>query len=210
MLKRSIIFGTGLPRVGSCGYPQNSKFLYVSYPLELTVSRLSTFGVSKPWRVSSGLLLLSLSRITRTWNQAGQKHAGEPDTAKTVLAPHNVILWLLVLATYLDVIRRLSRRAMPWASRQISSGASIALGITALSFKIAFTKADAPELLEGLQFLVLQSTETASLVAQARAVFTSIAIMIVLTSLPLTYGNFCRERKYSGMVFDCLNERAVG
>ena len=175
--------------------------MFASYPSTLTISRISIFGMTKPWRVGLGLLLPSLLRITRAWNQTGQKHAGEPDIVKTILLPHNIILWLLVLATYLDVIQRLSQRAMPWASRQLSTGASIVLGITALSYKIAFTNADAPEVLEGLRFLVLRSMETASLVAQARAVFTSIAIMIVLTSVPSIYGDICRQKNYLGMAY---------
>lgn len=138
----------------------------------------------EPWFVASLLVLL---RIVRVWNQTGQKHAGEPDIARTVLPAHNKLLWLLVLVTYLDVIQRLSRRVVPWASRHFATATSLALGTAALGFKVAFTKADAPELLEGLGFFVLRPMEEASLVAQARAVFTSIAIMMVLTSFPAIY-----------------------
>ena len=142
--------------------------------------------------------LLVLLRIIRIWNQTGQKHAGEPDIARTVLPAHNVSLWLLVLVTYVDVIQRLSRRAVPWASRHLTTAASLALGIAALGFKIAFTKVDAPELLEGLGYIVLRPMEEASLVAQARAVFTSIATMAVLTSFPAVYRRIRGGREMKG------------
>ena len=146
----------------------------------------------------SSILLIVLLRILRVWNQTGQKHAGEPDIAKTVLPGHKILLWLLVLVTYLQVVQRLSRRAIPWASRQLSSAASLALGITALSFKVAFTKADAPELVHGLHFFVLKQMDEATLVAQARAVIGSIIAMMVLTCGPSIYQYFYQGGKASG------------
>ncbi|KAL2037023.1 hypothetical protein N7G274_010308 [Stereocaulon virgatum] len=144
--------------------------------------------------------LFAILRVIRSWNQTGQKHAGGPDIARTLLPAHNFILWALVLVTYLDVVQRLSRRAIPWASRQLSSAAAFALGIASLGFKIAFTQADAPELLEGLQSLVLVPTEEASLVAQARAVFFSIFILLLLTSSPIIY----QKWSYGGKFGDVL------
>lgn len=139
---------------------------------------------SEFWFAVSLVLLL---RVIRVWNQTGQKRAGEPDIVRTLLPKHNMLLWFLVLVTYLDIMQRLSRRCVPWASRHLATAASIPLGIAALGFKVAFTKADAPELLEGLGYLILRTMEEASLVAQARAVFTSIAVMVVLTSFPTVY-----------------------
>lgn len=147
------------------------------------------------WFAASLLVLL---RIVRVWNQTGQKHAGEPDIARTVLPAHNMLLWLLVFVTYFNVIQRLSRTAVPWVSRQLATAASLALGIAALGFKIAFTKADTPELLEGLENFVLRPMVEASLVAQARAVFTSIAIMVVLTSFPAVYQRIRARRETKG------------
>ena len=145
---------------------------------------MSLPGSLEPWFATSQMVLL---RVVRVWNQTGQKHAGEPDIAKTVLPAHKMLLWLLVLLTYFDVIQRLSRRAIPWVSRHLATAASLALGIAALGFKVAFTKADAPELLEGLGYIALPRTEEPSLVAQARALFTGIAVMVVLTSVPAVY-----------------------
>ncbi|KAF6223452.1 hypothetical protein HO133_000295 [Letharia lupina] len=152
-------------------------------------------GSLELWFAASLLVLL---RIVRAWNQTGQKHAGEPDIARTFLPAHNILLWLLVLVTYLDVIQRLSRRAVPWASRHLATAASLALGIAALGFKVAFTKADAPELLEGLGYLCVRPFEQASLVAQARAIFTGIAIMMVLTSFPAVYQRVRGGRETKG------------
>ena len=138
----------------------------------------------KPWFATLQMVLL---RVVRVWNQTGQKHAGEPDIAKTVLPAHKMLLWVLVLVTYFDVIQRLSRRAIPWASRHLATAASVALGVAALVFKVAFTKADTPELLEGLGYIALPRTGEASLVAQARALFMGIAVMVLLTSFPAVY-----------------------
>ena len=149
---------------------------------------------SNPWLAACLLVLL---RVIRVWNQTGQKHNGEPDIARTVLPAHNMIMWLVVLVTYLDVIRRLSRRAMPWAFRHFATATSLALGIAAIAFKVAFTRADTPELLQGLEYLVWAPTEEASLVTQARAVFISITVMMVLTSFPAVYQKIigCRVTK---------------
>lgn len=143
-------------------------------------------------------LLLAL-RIVRVWNQTGQKHAGEPDIAKTILSAHNILLWLCVLATYLVVVLRLAQKAMPWASRRLSLAASLALGVVAVGFKAAFTKADAPELLDGLGFSMPRLMEEASLVAQARAVFSSLAIITIMTILPTTYQVLYKNGKVQGI-----------
>ena len=148
-----------------------------------------------PWFAAS---LLGFLRVVRVWNQTGQKHTGEPDIARTVLPAHNILLWLFVLVTYLDVIQRLSRRAVPWASRHFATAVSLALGIAAMGFKVAFTRADTPELLEGLGFLSWATIEEASLVSQARAVFASIAMMMVLTTFPAVYQRILGGRGTKG------------
>ena len=148
-----------------------------------------------PWYAASLLVLL---RLVRAWNQTGQKHAGEPDIARTVLPAHTMLLWLLVLVTYLDIIQRLSRRAVIWAPRHLTIVASLSLGIAALGFKAAFTRADAPELLEGLGVLVSRSMAEASLVTQARVVFTGIAIMGLLSSFPAVYQKIWGGRETKG------------
>ena len=154
----------------------------------LIARRHSTLQMGGFWKAWLLVLLLAILRVIRVWNQTGQKHAGEPDIAKTLLPAHNSVLWFLVLATYLDVVQRLSRRALLWTSRRVSFAASLALGLTALSFKVDFTKADAPELLDGLHlFFFLRPMKEASLIAQARAVFVSITALLLLSSFPKIY-----------------------
>ena len=141
-------------------------------------------------------------RIVRVWNQTGQKQAGEPDIAKSFLPSHNYLLWLLVLLTYIDVIQRLSRRSAPWASRQFAASTSLTLGVAALIFKVAFTNADAPELLKGMEPFVVNPLHDLSLVAQARAVFASMMVMTALTSLPSMYLHFSQKGQAPGTVYD--------
>ena len=153
----------------------------------LILYRRNVLALPNSLEPSVAVSLLILLRVIRVWNQTGQKHAGGRDIAKTVLPTHNLLFWLLVFATYLDVSQRLSRRAVPWASRHLATAASLTLSIAALGFKVAFTKADTPELFKGLGYLALASTEKVSLVAQARAIFLSIAIMGVLNIFPAVY-----------------------
>ena len=84
----------------------------------------------------------------------------------------------------MDAIQRISRTSISWASRRFTTAASIPLGIAAIGFKIAFTNADAPELLQGLERFVLTPIEESSLIAQARAVFLGISFMVLMTILP--------------------------
>ena len=123
-------------------------------------------------------------RITRRWNQTGQKLAGEPDIAKTFFPVNNHIMWIVVIATYLDVLQRLARRGFLYASRPVALVISITLCLAAFGFKASFTNADAPELLRGLPQPLLDSVGNASLVVQARTVFLSIvaALAYAITS----------------------------
>lgn len=87
-----------------------------------------------------------------------------------------------MLAAYLHVAQHLASRSLSKAPRTIAAGSSIALCLGALGFKVAFTKADAPELLVGLHWFVLKPMEEASLVSQARAVFIGIALIGCFTA----------------------------
>ena len=156
-----------------------------SYHCLLTRSSQGT-RLSRPsGAIFAPLLLLASHRIIRAWNQTGQKHAGEPDIARHLLPAHNYMLWILVSATYADVMQRISRCAIPWSSRRFATAASIPLGVAALGFKIAFTNADAPELLTGLGGFILTPLKETSLVAQARAVLICISFMVLLTIMPI-------------------------
>lgn len=141
---------------------------------------------------------LCILRVLRSWNQTGQKHAGEPDIAKNILPAHNFILWGLVLATYGDVAQRMTRRILPGASRSIAVSCSVASCLGALGFKIAFVKLDAPELLLGLDGFVLGPTDQSSLTAQARAVFIGIVLLAGFTVASTLIGGSKRKGKTEG------------
>ena len=126
------------------------------------------------------MALLTTTRIVRRWNQTGQKHAGSPDIARTFLVAHSFILWILVMALYFDLARRMSLRGLPRAPRQVSTIFAISVCLAALSFKVKYTHADAPELSPGFEqmFMFMKVVEEASLVDQARTVFLSIGLCL--------------------------------
>ncbi|KAI9672432.1 MAG: major facilitator super transporter protein [Trizodia sp. TS-e1964] len=130
----------------------------------------------------SSLGLLVTLRIVRRWNQTGQKLAGSPNIAKTFLPHHNMVLWVAVIAAYLDLLQRLSRKGFRRAPIQVSIIVALTLILSAVGFKVAFTNADAPELLEGLTQSLLKTSEGVPLVTQARTVFLGLAASFLYTS----------------------------
>ncbi|KAK3301555.1 alkaline-phosphatase-like protein [Chaetomium strumarium] len=135
-------------------------------------------------QIFSTTAMLLATRIIRSWNQTGQKFAGEPDIAKTFLHTNPILLWGLIGATYLWVHQNLiyGLSGLPiWLSFAAATG----LGLAAFTFKVAFTLEDAPELVTEFarRSLDLNFTQGASLVARARAVFMGIALLAGLTTL---------------------------
>ena len=120
-------------------------------------------------------------RIMQRWNQTGQKYAGGPDIAKTYLLNHNFILWALVIVTHANIGQRLARTCFLQIPRYIAFGAALILSLAALGFKVAYTNADAPELLIGLHKGLLRPVLKVSLIPQARGVFALIAIAATLS-----------------------------
>lgn len=113
--------------------------------------------------------VLSL-RLIRSWNQTGQKHTGEADIVKLVMIRHPALLWGLVIATYAMVLVGLvqSSTVLPAV---VNVPLSCALVLAAFSFKLAFTEADAPELVVGLAKGLMEFNPAVSLVRSARLVF---------------------------------------
>ncbi|KAI1429342.1 alkaline-phosphatase-like protein [Xylaria sp. FL1777] len=121
---------------------------------------------------------LGMIKLTRSWNQTGQKFAGEPDIVTTFLLPNPTFLWALVWLTYLLVSRELTSNldGVP----TIISGSVVAGVVTsAVSFKLTFTKQDAPEVVVGLARFVADLFDGPSLVTQARAVFMGIGLVAI-------------------------------
>ena len=126
---------------------------------------------------------LSLLRLLRAWNQTGQKHAGEPDIARHVLPLYPIFLWLLVAAEFYWVGEQIYRTLQPQAPPPICAGVSVGLCLSGLGFKLAFTRADAPELLQGLRWTkrlfpsFTMSMQDTGLVTQARATFVGVGVV---------------------------------
>jgi ethanolaminephosphotransferase len=131
----------------------------------------------------SSLVVAALFGISRRWNQTGQKYAGDPDISSRVLPAYTWLLWLLVIATYVLITVRISRQATRVTASKQMSLLSVMVCITSFTFKVAFTAADAPELLQGVDILnpLVVSTSSLSLVAQARIVFVGIAQLLAYT-----------------------------
>lgn len=117
-------------------------------------------------------------RLARRWNQTGQKFAGEPGIARTFFPAHNLIMWVVVVLTYGDLMYRLSRRGFRRVSPELSTLLSITLCLAAFAFKVAFTNAEAPELLKGFKIPFERQLESTPLVTQARAVFMGLGLSL--------------------------------
>ncbi|PGH13203.1 hypothetical protein AJ80_06449 [Polytolypa hystricis UAMH7299] len=133
----------------------------------------------------SPILFAVLSRIVRRWNQTGQKFAAEPDITTGFLRLHPNILWVLVLFTYVDVCQRLMRRISRNSPSSMILSVYPALVSFAFIFKIAFTAADSPELLQGSTLLqsLAEAVQGISLVIQARVVFVGIGLALVYSTV---------------------------
>ncbi|KAI1735553.1 alkaline-phosphatase-like protein [Xylaria scruposa] len=121
---------------------------------------------------------LGMIRLTRSWNQTGQKFAGEPDIVTIFLMPNPTLLWALVWSMYFLVSRELLNNldGIP----TVISGSIVAGVVTsAVSFKLTFTKQDAPELVVGLARILADFFDGPSLVTQARAVFMGIGLTAI-------------------------------
>lgn len=123
---------------------------------------------------------LATQRLIQRWNQTGQKYAGQPDIARTFFPAHRVFMWIAVVATYLNIMYRLSRRGFRWLSPTLAIISSAILCLSALSFKTAFTNADAPELVRGIKIPFERELESISLVTQARIVFAGLSLSLAL------------------------------
>ncbi|KIX09141.1 uncharacterized protein Z518_00219 [Rhinocladiella mackenziei CBS 650.93] len=103
-----------------------------------------------PTGTALAYLLLGL---VRRWRQTGQKYAGGPDLLSELIMPNAWLLWALIIFTYAVLSRNLSRRFAVWMGSKQMGLLPVLVSIAAFLFKIAFTAADAPELL--LSFPVL-------------------------------------------------------
>lgn len=154
-------------------------------------------------------MLLALLRITRRWNQTGQKYAGSPDIVHSNLLNIPLVLWTLIGATYLHITFRLARHIAQSFSEskddEAENGASgiariggtlsvLPLGGMAFLFKLSFTAKDAPELVAGMAGTLLGWVEGLSLIGVARLVFWGIGASVVW----LVVSHWRRKRSRKG------------
>ena len=122
--------------------------------------------------IAIGIILLVFG-ITRRWKQTGQKYATDPDLVSDVLTPLPWLLWTVLIATYAVVSSDLSNRASRWMNSRHLGLLPVLVVMSALIFKVAFTAADAPELVKNVTIMqpLLAFTWKYPLVSIARVAF---------------------------------------
>lgn len=153
-----LIVSYGITMFASSYVEEEHQFWYwtTSGFLSFLYSRTSRFGSATKTRLSSplsALVVLLLFGISRRWNQTGQKYAGDPDILTESVAPNPFFLWFLIIATYSIFSRNLSQRAAKWMDSTRMGVLPVLVAMTAFIFKVAFTAADAPELVNDVLVL---------------------------------------------------------
>ncbi|KAK6400457.1 major facilitator superfamily transporter protein [Elasticomyces elasticus] len=150
----------------------------------LTVKGLTKDGRSAIRIIAAGTVVLAVHRPAVRWNQTGQKHAGAPDIVHAFFSEHHLLMWVLILATYTRTWYVLVRRTfLALVPTEFAVAAGVALTIPAIIFKLNFTQADAPELVQGLAVLVRQWTEPFGLVLQGQLTFSLIGVAAIAISV---------------------------
>lgn len=129
----------------------------------------------------SSIAVLIATRLARRWNQTGQKFAGEPDIARKFFSEHRLVLWLLVALTYLWNLQCLAARAFSRFPPLFAGAIATSLATAALTFKLAFTNEDSPELMAGIAKSMADSEVGVSLVTRARIAVIAIGLALLYT-----------------------------
>lgn len=129
----------------------------------------------------TSIVILVLVRVVRRWNQTGQKWAGEPDIARTFFTQHKITFWILICSTYLWNLQSLASRGFPRITQIVAGAFATALATAAITFKLAFTSEDSPELMAGPAKSMSDNELEVSLVTRARIVFAAISIALLYT-----------------------------
>lgn len=147
----------------------------------LLAVRQQRIGMQGPLRSTSvnGVVVCVLFGIMRRWNQTGQKYAGEADLVTRVLTQSPWLLWTLITLTYLIVPRRLRSRPEELGLKRMRI-VPVLVTASAFLFKIAFTAAEAPELLNGVPILkpVVDFAARYPLMSLARVVFLGLVNLV--------------------------------
>ncbi|EFY87233.1 sulfatase, putative [Metarhizium acridum CQMa 102] len=145
------------------------------------IGHLGLGAIRRTQAASSGLrylLALAVIRLVRSWNQTGQKFAGEADVVKLFLVPNPPLLWALIIASYFVASLQLmsSIHDLPYVA--ITSVTSVLVS-SAFTFKLAFTAEDSPELVTAFAKKMNDAFHGQSLLSRARVVF---AVLLLLSS----------------------------
>jgi ethanolaminephosphotransferase len=119
-------------------------------------------------------------RVARRWNQTGQKFAGSPDIARDFLCNHTTFLWILVGITYLWNLNTLVTVVFAPFGQLLAGTIGSALTTAALTFKLAFTNEDSPELLSDIARAMAGVDSGISLVTRARIIFLAVGVTLIM------------------------------
>ncbi|KAJ4527634.1 major facilitator super transporter protein [Exophiala dermatitidis] len=126
-------------------------------------------------------LAFLLFGVVRRWRQTGQKYAGGPDLLSELVTPYPWLLWTLVVLTYVQLTVNLSQKTSTWVNVRQMGLLPVLVSISAFLFKIAFTAADAPELLQDFPLFdaLVGFVSRYPLVNLARVVFIGLAHLLL-------------------------------
>ncbi|EMC97401.1 hypothetical protein BAUCODRAFT_147489 [Baudoinia panamericana UAMH 10762] len=146
----------------------------------------------------SGLGILAVHRLAIGWDQTGQKHAGEPDIVHTFFPNYHALMWMLVLITYLYFGFKVAQRSlMDIIAPDNAAVVAFILVAPAIVFKLNFTQADAPELVQRIGLQIRSWTRPFSLVAQAQLAFALqglVTIAVAALAVGLARGSVIGKR----------------
>ncbi|KAF2858179.1 alkaline phosphatase-like protein [Piedraia hortae CBS 480.64] len=178
----------------------------------LTLSRIRSApkGKARSRTAMAGAVILTVHRLSQRWNQTGQKHSGDADIVHGCFPGHHVLMWLLILATYFYAGIMIARKSFTGLlAPELAAAIAFSTTMAALIFKLNFTQAGAPELVQGLAHRIREWTQALSLVHQARFTFvliTASAITVTTLAVVLSRGTVV-SRPDSPAVNVTLSER---
>ncbi|KAK6354180.1 major facilitator superfamily transporter protein [Orbilia blumenaviensis] len=126
---------------------------------------------------SKSIVILILLRLTRRWNQTGQKHAGASDITTSFLSNNPTILWILVFFSYTDMFFRLKRNLETKHSLAVGPVMSISPVVASMLFKLSMAALDTRELIPAFMMELADGFATISVVTQAQLVFSIIFLI---------------------------------
>lgn len=129
--------------------------------------------------IARHIVALVVIRLIRSWNQTGQKFAGEPDTVKLFMSPNPQLLWVLITLAYATASLQVFPKFHDLPYIVVASLVSVLVS-SAITFKLAFTAEDSPELVTGLPKTLNDKFRGQSLVSRARVVFAVLAFMTLV------------------------------